>query len=188
MKTSSSEPRDYFTFFRSFYDAINLCEEKDQIKLYRAIINFAIFGKDTDFTEPLPRLAWIGIKPTLQAGWNKYKAGKAGNGTTRNQGNKNAAKQNRNNTEKKQNQKNSIVKSCNDLYNNKYILLSDDYFSLELEQRKDIFWHELKEIKGYDQDTLKRFYAYWSETDSQERMRFELEEIWNTQNRLATFK
>ena len=184
----SAEPRDYFTFFRSFYDAINLCEEKDQIKLYKAIINFAIFGNDTDFTEPLPRLAWIGIKPTLKAGWNKYKAGKAGNGTTRNAGNKNAAKQNRNKTETKQNQLNSIEKSCKDLLYNKYILLSDDYFSLELKQRKDIFWKEIQENKNYDKDTLTRFYAYWSETDSQERMRFEKEEIWNTPNRLATFK
>ena len=188
MKTSSSEPRDYFTFFRSFYDAINLCDEKDQIKLYKAIINFAIFGNDTDFTEPLPRLAWIGIKPTLQAGWNKYKAGKAGNGTTRNTGNKNASKQNRNNTESKQKQRNSIVKSCNDLYNNKHILSSEEYFALELDQRKDVFWQDIQENKNYDQDTLKRFYAYWSEADNEGSMRFEKEEIWNTPNRLATFK
>ena len=95
---------------------------------------------------------------------------------------------NRINTETKQNQLNSIEKSCKDLLYNKYILLSDDYFSLELKQRKDIFWKEIQENKNYDKDTLTRFYAYWSETDSQERMRFEKEEIWNTPNRLATFK
>lgn len=86
--------RDHFTFFLSFREQIDLCDEKDQLRLYRAITDYALFRRDTTFTEPLLNMAWIGIKPLLKKSWIKYQNASKSKGVPKPSmvGNKNAAK------------------------------------------------------------------------------------------------
>ena len=64
--------RDHFTFFKSFREQIDLMPDKDQLSLYRAITDYALLHKDTVFSNPMQKLAWIGIKPVLENSWVKY--------------------------------------------------------------------------------------------------------------------
>lgn len=98
--------RDYFTFYRSFQEAIEQCDEKDQLALYRAIVYYGLDQKEPIFNNPLLRLAWTLIKPNLYANWVRYDNGRKGGAP---KGNKNALRNNRETTEKqpKNNQKTS---------------------------------------------------------------------------------
>ncbi len=80
--------RDHFTFFLSFRNQIDLCEEQDQLKLYRAITDFALFHKDTKFTEPLLNMAWLGIRPHLQKSWTNWENGSNGGAPIGNRNNR----------------------------------------------------------------------------------------------------
>lgn len=66
--------RDSFVFYRSFQDAINEASEAEQLFIYRAIANYAL-----DRVEPkligIAKLAWVLIKPQLEANWKRYEAG-----------------------------------------------------------------------------------------------------------------
>ena len=67
-----SKSRDHFTFFKSYYEAIEkLPDELDQLKIYKAITNYSLFGK-TEPLEGLPDLIFELIKPVLEKGWNNY--------------------------------------------------------------------------------------------------------------------
>lgn len=109
---NSKEEREYFSFFSSFRQQIDLCDEASQLRLYRAITDYALFERDTEFREPMLQIAWLGIKPTLASGWKKYRAGLMGKDVPKPslRGNKNATKRSENEAETKQKQNNSIVK------------------------------------------------------------------------------
>ena len=89
-----TEKRNHFTFFRSFQEAIDQCPEKEQLALYKAIVYYALDGKDPSFENPLLRLAWTLIKPNLQNGWVRSRNGRKAEGVSKPgmRGNKNASK------------------------------------------------------------------------------------------------
>lgn len=112
-----NKSRDHFTFFRSFREQIDLCNEHDQLRLYRAISDFALFHKDTEFDEPLLNMAWIGIKPFLEKSWTNYTNGIRSKGVPKPGmcGNKNAKKQSENKANSKpiQSENKTIGMECN---------------------------------------------------------------------------
>lgn len=89
-----TEKRNHFTFFRSFQEAIDQCQEKDQLALYRSIVNYALDGKEPSFDNPLLKLAWTLIKPNLRNGWVRSSNGRKAGGVSKPNmiGNKNASK------------------------------------------------------------------------------------------------
>ena len=89
-----TEKRDHFTFFRSFQEAIDQCQEKEQLALYKAIVNYALDGKEPSFENPLLKLAWTLIKPNLHNGWVRTRNGRKAEGVSKPgmKGNKNALK------------------------------------------------------------------------------------------------
>lgn len=111
-----TEKRDHFTFFRSFQEAIDQCQEKEQLALYKAIVNYALDGKEPSFENPLLRLAWTLIKPNLHNGWVRSRNGRKAEGVSKPgmKGNKNASKtklnQSQDEAETKLNQSNRIGK------------------------------------------------------------------------------
>ena len=58
-----------------------------------------------------------------------------------------------------------------------------------LEQRAQEFYDELAGyVEKYNKDMLRDFYDYWTEPNkSCTKMRFELEQTWDTARRLATW-
>ena len=111
-----NENRDHFTFFRSFREQIDLCEEKDQLRLYMAITDFALFHEDTTFTEPLLNMAWIGIKPLLDKSWTKYTNASKSKGVPKPnmKGNRNAVKYDGHIVEEGKNKAKSILNQSED--------------------------------------------------------------------------
>lgn len=111
-----TEKRDHFTFFRSFQEAIDQCQEKEQLALYKAIVNYALDSKEPSFENTLLRLAWTLIKPNLHNGWVRSRNGRKAEGVSKPgmKGNKNASKtklnQSQDEAETKLNQSNRIGK------------------------------------------------------------------------------
>lgn len=107
-KQTEQEIRSHFTFFRSFQEAIEQCEEKDQLPLYRGIVNYALDGKEPVFDNPILKLVWTLIKPNLYKGWIKSMNGRQSSGVPKPtmKDNQNAKKQNGNKAKSKLNQSN----------------------------------------------------------------------------------
>lgn len=89
--------RESFVFYRSFQDAINEANEKEQLLIYRAIANYALNREEPQLVG-MAKIAWVLIKPQLDANWRRYENGCKGaeygkkGGAPR--GNNNAVKQN----------------------------------------------------------------------------------------------
>lgn len=112
--------RNYFTFFKSFREQIDLCEGEDQLKLYKAITDFALYHIDTSFTEPLLKMAWLGIKPHLEKSWTNSNNGKHAKGVSKPKmrDNRNAAKDEKQSeikakTKRSEGEKPTIGMECN---------------------------------------------------------------------------
>ena len=186
----TSTVREHFTFFRSFREQIDLCEEGDQLRLYRAITDFALFHIDTDFDEPLLNMAWIGIKPHLEKSWVKYNNGCNGGAPV---GNNNAGKNNRNSTKNNQEttKKQTIGMECNGMDsivedNKESTIVPKKKVSLTIEQRKEDFLNDVRKYTSdYPSTILNDFFSFWTEpSQSGTKMRFELERTWDTKRRL----
>lgn len=105
-----TKERDYFTFYRSFFDAINLCPNRDtRLTMYEAILNYAFNKTEPDFCgDTALQYFWIGIRPTLQKSWKKFENGCLGGAPEGNTNNKGKGKVNRKLTESQANNKKQI--------------------------------------------------------------------------------
>lgn len=69
--------RQQFTFYRSYYEALQTLPKRDRLAAYDAIITYALDGTEPLLTGPAAT-AFILIKPTLDTGRKKAKSGKQG--------------------------------------------------------------------------------------------------------------
>ena len=102
--TAGKAERPYFTFFRSFYKAIDNLPEQVQLSLYRAIVAYSLDFQEPDFSQlentAFIQAIWEGFCPILRNGIQHYLNGAKGGAP---EGNQNARKQptnNRQTTEK----------------------------------------------------------------------------------------
>ncbi len=70
----SMEQRESFVFYRSFFEAISELSEGDRSIIYHAIASYALDREEAELVG-VPKLAWILIKPQLDANWRKYDKG-----------------------------------------------------------------------------------------------------------------
>lgn len=97
-----------FTFFASYYEALQYLSDEDCGIMIKTICEFAINGNEPDLTEPVLKGYWTLIRPTLERSIKRAEAGRRGGqggaGVSRNGVNTNASKsianQNDNNTDK----------------------------------------------------------------------------------------
>lgn len=73
-----SEPRNQFTFYRSYYDAIQELSKKDQAAIILAVCNYAIYEVEPTALSPAASTAFKLIRPTLDSGRRKAASGKQG--------------------------------------------------------------------------------------------------------------
>lgn len=66
--------RDSFVFYKSFQEAIDEAQESEQLEIYRAISCYALYHKEPELTG-LAKVAWLLIKPQLDANWKRYENG-----------------------------------------------------------------------------------------------------------------
>ena len=67
--------RDSFIFYRSFYEAIKEIPEESQLKVYKAITNYALNQEEIELNG-IPKAIFSLIKPQLDANYKKYENGK----------------------------------------------------------------------------------------------------------------
>lgn len=99
------KPRESFVFYRSFADSIDFLPANLQLPIYKAIAHYGLDREEPDFSEQEDRAflmaLWAGIKPQLDANFQKYlngcKGGKYGHLGGAPKGNTNARKQPQNN-------------------------------------------------------------------------------------------
>lgn len=72
------EPRKQFTFYKSYYDAIQELPKKDQSDLILAICAYALYERSPEGLSVAGSIAFKLIKPTLDAGRRKAESGALG--------------------------------------------------------------------------------------------------------------
>lgn len=69
--------RAQFTFYRSYWEALQTLPKKDRLQAYEAITDYALNGTEPNLTGPAST-AFILIRPTLDTGRKRAAAGKSG--------------------------------------------------------------------------------------------------------------
>lgn len=88
--------KDSFIFYRSFYDSLKEIPDDEQIKVYKAISEYALNNNELELTG-VAKAIFLLIKPQIDANNRKYENGKKGGAP---KGNKNAQKNNQETTKK----------------------------------------------------------------------------------------
>lgn len=81
--------RDFFTFYRSYYESIQELGNEDRLIIYEAIMNYMFNGIDSEL-QGIPKMIYGLIKPTLIKSKKLSDNGKKGGAP---KGNKNAVKE-----------------------------------------------------------------------------------------------
>ena len=81
--------RDYFTFYRSYYESIQELPEEDRLIIYEAIMNHMFNDVEPTLTG-IPKMIYNLIKPTLLKSKKLSENGKKGGAP---KGNRNASKE-----------------------------------------------------------------------------------------------
>ena len=157
--------------YRSFYDAIKELPEKNQLEILKQIFEFGLDGIESELTG-ISKTIWILIKPNLEANRTKWESGcKAKN------------KQNRSKTEAKQKQEISETEANVDV--DVYVDENEDE-NVDVKVKIDL--SDLSEYESkYDKNLLEEFKAYWTETNSKGKMRYQAEKFFDISKRLATW-
>ena len=66
--------RDSFIFYRSFFEAIDEVDEKQQLIVYRAIAVYAL-NREEPQLRGIAKVLWRLIKPQLDANWKRFESG-----------------------------------------------------------------------------------------------------------------
>lgn len=92
--------RTFFTFYESFFVAIDKLESSEQLSIYKAIAEYALYRKEPDL-DGMALVVWALIRPNLDFNWKQWENSKKGGAPF---GNNNAVKQPKNNPETTQKQ------------------------------------------------------------------------------------
>ena len=75
MKGEHNVERDSFIFYRSFYESIKEIPEGEQLKVYKAITEYALNQNEVELTG-IAKAIFTLIKPQLDANYQKFLNGK----------------------------------------------------------------------------------------------------------------
>lgn len=103
MENLTDANRNSFVFYRSYSDALSRLKDfKKKYELLMAIIEYGLDMREPEFDEDMLALAWVLIKPTMDANHKNYLNGRKGGAPV---GNQNAVKKgSKNNTKTTQKQ------------------------------------------------------------------------------------
>lgn len=76
--------RDYFTFYRTYYEEIQELNDSDRLAIYEAIMSYMFTGKEPKLSG-MPKLVYGLIKPTLKKSKVLSENGKKGGAPKGNQ-------------------------------------------------------------------------------------------------------
>lgn len=67
--------RNSFVFYRSFYEAIKNLPRDIQGEIYTAIMEYGLYGNETDNLKPIARSIFMLVKPIMDANYSRYENG-----------------------------------------------------------------------------------------------------------------
>ena len=97
------DERGQFTFYRSFWEAINASPKKDKLPLLEAIIKYALDGDEPKSLTPYQLALFLLVKPTLDSSRKKAANGKQGGSKKEANGKQNESKPKQTEANAKQN-------------------------------------------------------------------------------------
>ena len=74
--------RNQFTFYRSYYEALDELPDEEKAETLLAVIRYAIYGTAPEMLPVSGKIAFNLIKPTLDSARKKAAAGKQGGGAS----------------------------------------------------------------------------------------------------------
>lgn len=208
--------RDSFIFYRHYYEALKELPRDIQGEIYTAIMEYGLYGKETENLKPIASSIFKLIKPNLESDYRRFENGcKGGRPKKSTNQEKTEVKPKENLKETKAEPNENEVKTMvlidekppiNNNINNitkiqerketttKVVEKKREKSAAkaapnDLDKRRKDFYETLRPfLVKYPPDMLRKFYDYWSEMNkSGTKMRYELERTWEVSKRLATW-
>ncbi len=153
MEVQETPCRNSFVFYRSFYESIGSLPDDAQLILLRAVVKYGLDQAIPDFSgvplQPFIEAIFAGIRPQLDANYNKWLNGLNGGAPI---GNQNARKQPKNN----QKQPNENVNDNVNDYVNEDVLVEESDLILPFQDHDFVItWNELRQQPKWKSKTAR---------------------------------
>ena len=185
--------RDSFVFYRSFYDAIKDLPRDVQGEIYTAIMEYSLYGKETENLKPIARSVFTLMKPQIDVNNKRFENGKRGGrpkSEDKPKGNQNETKEkSKNNQNETKDEPNVNVNDNVYTENTTNVVSKKDAAKAATLKRKEEFYQTLVPFVGkYGREMIRAFFEYWSELNKPgTKMRCEMQKTWEVNLRLATW-
>lgn len=185
--------RESFVFYRSFYDAIKDLPRDVQGEIYTAIMEYSLYGKETENLKPIARSVFTLMKPQIDVNNKRFENGKRGGrpkSEDKPKGNQNETKEkSKNNQNETKDEPNVNVNDNVYTENTTNVVSKKDAAKAATLKRKEEFYQTLVPFVGkYGREMIRTFFEYWSELNKPgTKMRCEMQKTWEVNLRLATW-
>lgn len=187
--------RDSFVFYRSFYDAIKDLPRDVQGEIYTAIMEYSLYGKETENLKPIARSVFTLMKPQMDVNNKRFENGKKGGrpkSGNEPDGNQEETKEKPSNNQSETKSKpnvNDNVNANENKDNTPNGVSKKDAAKAATLKRKDEFGKTLVPyMEKYGKEMIRAFFDYWGELNKSEtKMRYEMQKTWEVNLRLATW-
>ena len=187
--------RDSFVFYRSFYDAIKDLPRDVQGEIYTAIMEYSLYGKETENLKPIARSVFTLMKPQIDVNNKRFENGKKGGrpkSGNEPDGNQEETKEKPSNNQSETKSKpnvNDNVNANENKDNTPNGVSKKDAAKAATLKRKDEFGKTLVPyMEKYGKEMIRAFFDYWGELNKSEtKMRYEMQKSWEVNLRLATW-
>ena len=187
--------RDSFVFYRSFYDAIKDLPRDVQGEIYTAIMEYSLYGKETENLKPIARSVFTLMKPQTDVNNKRFENGKKGGrpkSGNEPDGNQEETKEKPSNNQSETKSKpnvNDNVNANENKDNTPNGVSKKDAAKAATLKRKDEFGKTLVPyMEKYGKEMIRAFFDYWGELNKSEtKMRYEMQKTWEVNLRLATW-
>ena len=187
--------RDSFVFYRSFYDAIKDLPRDVQGEIYTAIMEYSLYGKETENLKPIARSVFTLMKPQIDVNNKRFENGKKGGrpkSGNEPDGNQEETKEKPSNNQSETKSKpnlNDNVNANENKDNTPNGVSKKDAAKAATLKRKDEFGKTLVPyMEKYGKEMIRAFFDYWGELNKSEtKMRYEMQKTWEVNLRLATW-
>ena len=187
--------RDSFVFYRSFYDAIKDLPRDVQGEIYTAIMEYSLYGKETENLKPIARSVFTLMKPQIDVNNKRFENGKKGGrpkSGNEPDGNQEETKEKPSNNQSETKSKPNVNDNVNTNENKDNTpngVSKKDAAKAATLKRKDEFGKTLVPyMEKYGKEMIRAFFDYWGELNKSEtKMRYEMQKTWEVNLRLATW-
>ena len=187
--------RDSFVFYRSFYDAIKDLPRDVQGEIYTAIMEYSLYGKETENLKPIARSVFTLMKPQIDVNNKRFENGKKGGrpkSGNEPDGNQEETKEkpsnNQSETKSKPNVNDNVNANENKDNTPNGVSKKDAAKAATLKRKAQLFKPLVPYMEKYGKEMIRAFFDYWGELNKSEtKMRYEMQKTWEVNLRLATW-